>query len=112
MQRQTNVLFNVTYDNTSDDELAAGVAPLDDFEDNLLGIAWLYNSANINPLSISPVDGMNLRLVAEDSDALNSDFSGQVYTLDCDNISAPVKRVYWRYGFYRAGERIGRDHLN
>ncbi|MFV9615969.1 MAG: hypothetical protein ACNYZG_08435 [Gammaproteobacteria bacterium] len=82
VQRQTNVLFNVTYDNTSDDELAAGITPLDDFEDNLLGIAWLYNSANINPLSISPVDGMNLRLVAEDSDALNSDYSGQVYTLD------------------------------
>ncbi len=82
VQRQTNVLFNLTYDNTSDDELVAGVAPLDDFEDNLLGIAWLYNSANINPLSISPVDGLNLRLVAEDSDALNSDFSGQVYTLD------------------------------
>lgn len=79
---QSDLLFSVVYDNTADDELAAGVRPLDDFEDHLLGIAWLYNSANINPLSISPVDGMNLRLVAEDSDALNSDYSGQVYTLD------------------------------
>ncbi len=82
IQTQSDLLFSVIYDNTADDELAAGAVPLDDFEDNLLGIAWLYNSANINPLSISPVDGMNLRLVAEDSDALNSDYSGQVYTLD------------------------------
>lgn len=82
IQAQSDLLFSVIYDNTADDELATGAIPLDDFEDNLLGIAWLYNSANVNPLSISPVDGMNLRLVAEDSDALNSDFSGQVYTLD------------------------------
>ena len=82
IQKQSNILFSVIYDNTADDELATGVVPLDDFEDHLLGIAWLYNSANINPLSISLIDGMNLRLVAEDSDALNSDFSGQVYTLD------------------------------
>ena len=82
LQSQSNLLFSVIYDNTSDDELAAGAVPLNDLEDNLLGIAWLYNSANINPLSISPIDGMNLRLVAEDSDALDSDYSGQVYTLD------------------------------
>ena len=82
LQKQSNILFSVVYDNTADDELAAGALPLDNFEDHLLGLAWLYNSANVSPLSISPVDGMNLRLVAEDSDALNSDYSGQVYTLD------------------------------
>jgi len=82
IQSQSDLLFSVIYDNSSDEELAAGVPPLEDFEDNLLGIAWLYNSANINPLSISPIDGMNLRLVVEDSDVLNSDYSGQVYTLD------------------------------
>ncbi len=82
IQTQSNLLFSVTYDNTADDELAAGVPPLEDLEDHLLGVAWLYESANINPLSISPVDGLNLRLVAEDSDALGSDFTGQVYTLD------------------------------
>jgi hypothetical protein len=82
IQSQSTLLFSLVYDKTADAELAAGVAPWKEFEDNLLGIAWLYNSANINPLSISPVDGMNLRLVAEDSDALNADFSGQVYTLN------------------------------
>ena len=82
VQRQTNVLFNVSYDNTSDEEIAAGAVPKSDFEDNLLGIGFLYNSANLNPLSISLIDGMRLRLVAEDSDTLSSDYSGQVYTLD------------------------------
>jgi hypothetical protein len=80
--KQSNLLFSVIYDNTADEELAAGVLPADDFEDNILGVAWLYNSAVINPLSISKNDGMNLRLVAEDSDMLNSDFTGQVYTFD------------------------------
>ncbi len=82
IQSQTNLLFSVVYDNTSDDKLAAGVIPVKDFDDNLLGMAWLYNSTNINPLSISAVDGMKLRLVAEDSNLLNSFYTGQVYTLD------------------------------
>lgn len=82
IQSQTNLLFGVVYDNTADDELAADITPLKDFKDNLLGVAWLYNSTNVNPLSISPVDGMKLRLVAEDSNLLDSNFSGQIYTLD------------------------------
>ncbi len=82
IQSQSNLLFSVVYDNTTDGKRAVGTVALQDFEDNLLGMAWLYNSSNINPLSISPVDGMKLRLVAEDSDLLNSNFSGQIYTLD------------------------------
>lgn len=82
LQKQYNLLFAVVNDRTSDGELATGATPYPDFEDNLLGVAGLYNSANYNPLSISLIDGMNLRLVAEDSDALPSDFSGQVYTVD------------------------------
>ena len=82
MLDQTDLLFSVIYDKTSDDELAVSAIPAEDFADHLLGIAWLYDSADFNPLSISLNDGMNLRLVAEDSDLLNSDFSGQVYTLD------------------------------
>jgi hypothetical protein len=82
IQNQSDLLFSITYDNTSDAELAPGIQPSDDFEDHLLGVAWLFNSTEVNPLSISANDGMRLRLVAEDSDLLNSDFSGQIYTLD------------------------------
>ena len=82
IQSQSDLLFSAIYDKTSDDELAVSAIPAEDFEDHLLGIAWLYNSADFNPLSISLNDGMKLRLVAEDSDLLKSDFSGQIYTLD------------------------------
>ncbi len=82
LQRQYNLLFSAVFDKTEDGELEAGVDPLNDYEDHLLGIAGLYNSTDFNPLSISVNDGMNLRLVAEDSDILDSDFTGQVYTLD------------------------------
>lgn len=82
IQKQSNLLFSLIYDVTADAELAPGEIPLENFEDNLLGVAWLYNTSNYNPLSISLVDGMKLRLVAEDSDTLNSYYTGQVYTFD------------------------------
>ncbi len=81
IQKQYNLMFAAIYDRTADDKLAAGVEPFNDFRDNLLSSAFLYNSANINPLSISEIDGMRLRLVAESS-VLDADYSGQVYTLD------------------------------
>ncbi len=82
IQKQSNILFSAIYDNTTDDELTTGAVPVNDFTDHLLAAAWLYNSADFNPLSISLIDGMSLRLVAEDSDIFHADFSGQVYTLD------------------------------
>ena len=82
IQKQTDLLFSLIFDITADAELATGAIPLDDFEDKLLGVAWLYNTSQLNPLSISLVDGMKLRLVVEDSDILDSDYTGQVYTFD------------------------------
>ena len=82
IQNQSDFLFSVTYDKTGNNEAVNGGITFNDFEDHLLGFAWLYNSADFNPLSISLNDGMNLRLVIEDSDLLNSDFTGQIYTLD------------------------------
>jgi hypothetical protein len=80
--QQSALLFSAIFDTTSDEKLAAGAVPLESFEDRLLGVAWLYDSSDINPLSISANDGMRLRLVAEDSNILQSDFTGQVYTFD------------------------------
>ena len=82
VQSQSDFLFSVIYDKTGNNELFDGSINIEDFEDHLLGAAWLYNSADFNPLSISLNDGMNVRLVAEDSDLLDSDFTGQIYTLD------------------------------
>jgi len=77
-----NLLAGIFYDHEYEHNLGSTTTPIPGFEDNLLGVAWLYSSTKIHPLSISKNDGMNLRVVAEDSDALYSDFSGQVYTLD------------------------------
>jgi len=82
LQKQSDFLFNVTYDNTADSDFFNNFTNPDDFEDHLLGAAWLYNTAAFNPLSISLNDGFSMRLVAEDSDLLGSDFSGQIYTFD------------------------------
>ena len=82
IRKQSNLLFSVVYDTTADAEVAEGLMPRQDFEDHLLAMAWIYNSSDSNPLSISLVDGMKLKLVAEDADSLDSDFSGQVYTFD------------------------------
>jgi hypothetical protein len=82
IKTQSALLLSVFYDKIADDEVATGAIPLNDFDEKFLGIAWLYNSSYDTPLAISLADGMNLRLVAEDSDALDSFFTGQVYTLD------------------------------
>ncbi len=82
----SRLLLALVLDHEADDWLAPGTTPALDRSDNLLGIAWTWNSAKIFPLSISPNDGVSLRLVAEDSDTLRDDSpidaSGQVYTLD------------------------------
>jgi len=82
LRTQYNFLLGAVYDVSSEVSLANGLIPLDDFEDNLLVAGFLYNSSDLNPLSISNIDGIKLRLVVEDSSTLSSDFSGQVYTID------------------------------
>jgi len=66
----------------SDEIVATGVTPFPDTKDSLLGIAFTYDSTRRYPLSVSRSHGREIRLVAESSDVFDSDFSGQVYTLD------------------------------
>lgn len=56
--------------------------PQIDTQDQIVGLAVTYNSAKTYARSISRSDGQLLRLVYEDSDILNSDFTGQVATAD------------------------------
>ncbi len=53
-----------------------------DSRDNIVGGAVLFTNAQHYTRSISPSDGRAIRLIAESSDLLESDFSGEVYTLD------------------------------
>ncbi len=66
----------------SDKHILPGVAPRSTFRDQLLGIAVSYDSSRRYTRSISPSNGRQLRLIAEDNDLLRSDSSGQTYTLD------------------------------
>ena len=78
----SNLLFALSWERERDIELRNGAVAVGEFNDNLAGLAWLYSNARDYPLSISPSDGRRLRIVAEDSDTFESDFTGQVYTFD------------------------------
>ena len=66
-----------------DSRVALGAAPAAERTDNVLGYAFTYNSTRRYPRSVSRSHGMQLRLAAETSDAVEgSDYSGEVYTFD------------------------------
>jgi Tol biopolymer transport system component len=90
--RQWALHLGLVNDTESDKWIDKNIAPLDTFTDELAGIATSYNSAKYYPKAISFSDGQRFRLVAEDSDLFDSDYTGQVYTLD------------WR-GFLSVGHR-------
>lgn len=69
-------------ENESDEFRAPGVQPLPDTRDGVVGAAITYDSTRRYPLSVSRSNGRDIRLVGESSDVLDSDFTGQVYTLD------------------------------
>ncbi len=73
-------LLGVSRQRNADTALFNNAVPLAAIEDNLLGLAWRYDSSRRYPLSISRNDGRRIRLVAEDGSALSGDFDGQVLT--------------------------------
>ncbi|MGD8591977.1 MAG: hypothetical protein PVF82_04050 [Gammaproteobacteria bacterium] len=91
-ERQWALHLGLVHDKESDKWTDTNIAPYNSFIDEIVGIATSYNSAKFYPKSISVSDGQRFRLVAEDSDTLESDYTGQVYTLD------------WR-GFLSLGKR-------
>ncbi len=90
--RQWALHLGLVHDKESDKWTDRNVAPHESLNDQLIGVATSYNSAKFYPKSISVSDGQRFRLVAEDSETLDSDYTGQVYTLD------------WR-GFLSLGHR-------
>lgn len=67
---------------STDGERASGIPKQLDKKDNLLGGAILFSNTKNYIRSISKSDGRNIRLLAETTEILESDFSGEVYTLD------------------------------
>ncbi|WP_455220102.1 hypothetical protein [Kaarinaea lacus] len=80
--RQWTYHFGISSNKESDKEVEPTGIPLATLKDEILGAALTYNSARHFPRGISLEDGVRLRAVAEDSDTLDSDYTGQVYTLD------------------------------
>ena len=80
--RQWTFHLGASVNQQSDKQVEFNGIPLPAFRDELVGAAVTFNSASYFPRGISLEDGVKWRVVAEDSDALDSDFSGQVYTID------------------------------
>lgn len=69
-------------DKESDARLLRGALPQAGSNDQIFGLALVFDSTKRYPLSVSRSHGRELRLVAEDSDTFSSDFTGRLYTLD------------------------------
>jgi hypothetical protein len=85
----------VVNESESDKKIVANLGPVKTFYDRLAGLAISYNSTQHYARSISASYGRQVRFVAEDNQILDSDFSGQVYTLDWrELIDLPGQHVF------------------
>jgi len=66
----------------SDKKILSSFGSANSLYDRIAGLAISYNSARTYIRSVSPDYGRQFRVIAEDNDILNSDFTGQTYTLD------------------------------
>ena len=66
----------------SDKKVLSNFNTVPTYHDQLMGVAISYNSSHRYARSISPSYGRRVRLVAEDSKILRGDYSGQIYTVD------------------------------
>lgn len=82
MESSTRYQFGALISESTDGARAAGIPEQVDIKDNLLGGAIIFSNTHNYIRSISQSDGRNIRLLAETSQAFDSDFSGEVYTLD------------------------------
>jgi len=81
-ERQWLLHAGVVNESESDKKTLSNVGTVNSLYDRIAGLAISYNSARTYARSISPAYGRQFRVVAEDNDILNSDFTGQTYTLD------------------------------
>ena len=82
VDRSVRYQFGGLLNRSTDGERAVGVPEQIDTEDNLIGGAIIFNNTKNYIRSISQNDGRIFRVLAETSEVLASDFSGEVYTLD------------------------------
>jgi hypothetical protein len=59
-----------------------GIAPFASTRDALAGMAFSFDNSQAYARAIGRVEGREVHLLAESSDALSSDYSGEIYLLD------------------------------
>jgi len=82
IESQTQYRLGGVVSESTDGRRAPGIPGLIDTKDNLLGGAIIFRNTQNYIRSISQSDGRNIRLIAETTETFESDFSGEVYTLD------------------------------
>jgi hypothetical protein len=82
LESNTWLKLGVLNSRSDDVFVATGQQPTGPRYDRLVGAAVLYSNSKHYLRSISEADGRRLRLIAESSDLLESDYSGEIYTLD------------------------------
>jgi hypothetical protein len=81
-ERQWLLHAGVVTEHERDETRASWASPGNKERDELLGLALSYNSTHRYARAISPTNGQQFRLIAEDDDTLDSQYTGQIYTLD------------------------------
>lgn len=82
VERRIRYQLGAVVSASTDASRAPAVSEQDDTQDNLFGGAIIYDDTQKYIRSISLSDGRNIRMLAETTDVFDSDFSGEVYTLD------------------------------
>jgi hypothetical protein len=89
-----HIMFNATVEDQFFDYNSTVSTSLSESKDRLIGVGFEYNNSKRFNFSISPSSGRHLKLTVESSDLLESDFSGEVFTLD------------WREYIQMSGEHV------
>jgi Tol biopolymer transport system component len=94
-ERQWLLHAGILSESESDKKILSSFGAAQTNNDQLAGLAVSFNSAHHYARSISPSYGRQVRLVAEDDDILDSDYSGEVYSLDWrELIDLPGQHVF------------------
>ena len=72
----------IIHQTETDKEIFSIFGPLDATSDDITGVAVSYSSTHTYPISISPNNGRQVKLIAEDYELLKSFHTGHVFTLD------------------------------
>ncbi len=82
IEQKMQYRLGVTLNESRDGKRAENIPQLREIKDNLVGGAILFRNTKNYIRSISPADGRDVRFQAETTEFFESDFSGEIFTLD------------------------------